>query len=385
MTATPCSLSTTRRRPPRPASLPRDAAADAPAIHALIDANLDAGHLLPRTRDDLATHADAFVVVAAADTVVGCAELAPLSRAVAEVRSLVVDATARPGPRPRSSSRSCGPRAPRRLPTLCAFTHEPSHFVRLGFSIVPHVWFPEKIAIDCTGCPQFRSCGQVAVALPLARASLAAGGQSPAAGRRRAGRDDAARPHADGHATITPSPGASRLRRASAPPASRAASRRPARLDLALIVADGRASAPRVFTTNRRWRRRSSCRASISPPPAAARAAIVVNSGCANACTGRGRPRGRAADGGRDAARRRLRRPRKCSSRRPASLAWRSTPRQGHATASSPASRRCSADGHADAARAIMTTDPFPKEHAVARRDAPAACSTSAASRRAPA
>ena len=47
------------------------------------------------------------------------------------------------------------------------FTHQPSHFVRLGFSIVPHVWVPEKIAHDCVGCSQFRHCGQYAVSLQL--------------------------------------------------------------------------------------------------------------------------------------------------------------------------------------------------------------------------
>ena len=51
--------------------------------------------------------------------------------------------------------------------TLCAFTHEPSHFVRLGFTIVPHIWVPEKIARDCTSCALFRHCGQYAVLLPL--------------------------------------------------------------------------------------------------------------------------------------------------------------------------------------------------------------------------
>jgi hypothetical protein len=51
--------------------------------------------------------------------------------------------------------------------TLCAFTHQPSHFVKLGFTIVPHMWVPEKIAHDCTTCPLFRRCGQYAVTLPL--------------------------------------------------------------------------------------------------------------------------------------------------------------------------------------------------------------------------
>jgi len=54
--------------------------------------------------------------------------------------------------------------------TLCAFTHAPGYFVRLGFSIVPHVWLPEKIEADCRTCAQFRQCGQYAVMLPLVHA-----------------------------------------------------------------------------------------------------------------------------------------------------------------------------------------------------------------------
>jgi N-acetylglutamate synthase-like GNAT family acetyltransferase len=46
---------------------------------------------------------------------------------------------------------------------LCAFTHDPAYFVRRGFSIVPHVWLPEKIVTDCRSCPRFRHCGQYAV------------------------------------------------------------------------------------------------------------------------------------------------------------------------------------------------------------------------------
>ncbi len=64
---------------------------DVDAILALIDANLDAGHLLPRTREDVARRIGRFLVVDLDGQVAGCAELAPLSRAVAEVRSLVVD------------------------------------------------------------------------------------------------------------------------------------------------------------------------------------------------------------------------------------------------------------------------------------------------------
>ena len=70
-------------------------AVDAAAIHHLIVENLEAGHLLPRTLEDVTRCAARFLVAESAGTVIGCAELAPLSAGVAEVRSLVVDQHAR--------------------------------------------------------------------------------------------------------------------------------------------------------------------------------------------------------------------------------------------------------------------------------------------------
>jgi hypothetical protein len=113
--------------------------------------------------------------------VLACAELAPLSRTVAEVRSLVVDQDARGnqiGPRLVTELARGG--ASRGFATLCAFTHQPSHFVRMGFTIVPHMWVSEKISHDCTSCPLFRRCGQYAVTLPL-RAGVQIRPEQPAA------------------------------------------------------------------------------------------------------------------------------------------------------------------------------------------------------------
>jgi amino-acid N-acetyltransferase len=143
--------------------------ADAAAIHGLITANLSVGHLLPRTFEDVESHASRFVVAVAENgSVIGCGELAPLSGEVAEVRSLVVDAERR-GQRTGVTLVTALADRARELGyvTLCAFTHQPAHFIRLGFSIVPHVWVPEKIAHDCVGCAQFRHCGQYAVSLSL--------------------------------------------------------------------------------------------------------------------------------------------------------------------------------------------------------------------------
>jgi amino-acid N-acetyltransferase len=144
--------------------------ADADAIHALIAAHVADGHLLPRERNEILVHAHRFVVAVDGGRVVGCADLAPLSRTVAEVRSLVVDEDVRSV----GVGRALVGEAIRRATAagfdrLCAFTHAARYFVQLGFSIVPHVWVPEKIATDCRTCTEFRRCGQYAVVLALSR------------------------------------------------------------------------------------------------------------------------------------------------------------------------------------------------------------------------
>ena len=144
--------------------------ADVDAIHRLVSTHTSEGRLLPRSREEIAARINRFIIAVDNGRVVGCADLAPLSRQVAEVRSLVVT----------GGARSCG--IGRRLvgelqrralassfESLTAFTHTPGYFVQLGFSIVPHTWVPEKIEADCRTCAQFRTCGQYAVMLPLIR------------------------------------------------------------------------------------------------------------------------------------------------------------------------------------------------------------------------
>jgi len=142
--------------------------ADAATIHALITANLEEGHLLPRTLGELTVHATRFVVAVAKRKIVGCAELAPLSPGVAAVRSLVVD----PGERGSHAGTMLVDELRRRAQRdgyekLCAFTHAPGYFTRMGFSIVPHSWLLEKVFTDCLKCPQFRQCGQYGMVVPL--------------------------------------------------------------------------------------------------------------------------------------------------------------------------------------------------------------------------
>ena len=157
----------TRRAPGR-ITLRTAEPTEARKLHALIQANLEEGHLLPRTLSELTVHAGRFVVAVRARKIIGCAELAALSAHVAEVRSLAVDVSAR-GSRVGVMIVDELRRRARRenFEKLCAFTHAPGYFIHMGFSIVPHLWLTEKIYTDCVKCPQFRQCGQYAMVVPL--------------------------------------------------------------------------------------------------------------------------------------------------------------------------------------------------------------------------
>jgi len=137
---------------------------DTDAVHGLIRAHVESGHLLPRTPAEIEAHLPRFRVAVDGPRVIGCAELTPLGPGVAEVRSLVVDE--------RYRGRRIGTELIARLldaaaagpyRRVCAFTHDPRPFLRLGFSIVPHPWIPDKIATDCYRCTWFRRCSRYAV------------------------------------------------------------------------------------------------------------------------------------------------------------------------------------------------------------------------------
>jgi amino-acid N-acetyltransferase len=165
------------RRPRRAVCRPivrRATAGDVPAIHRLLTTHAGEGHLLPRALCDLTEHATRFLVATVRGRVVGCAELAPLSPNMAEVRSLVVSRQSRGLglgrlliDELRKRGRAQG------FDQLCAFTQASEFFVGLDFAVVPHASVPEKIEADCRQCPQFGTCGQHAMVTDLAPAATA--------------------------------------------------------------------------------------------------------------------------------------------------------------------------------------------------------------------
>jgi glutamate N-acetyltransferase/amino-acid N-acetyltransferase len=135
------------------------------------------------------------------------------------------------------------------------------------------------------------------------------------------------------------------------------------KLDLAIVAADGPASAAGVFTTNR----------AVAAPVIVSRAhlaasggrarAIVVNSGCANACTG---------EAGHKVAELMTAEAARALGCEAEEVLVASTGVIGVSLDPHVVSRGIIAavdvlarEAHGQASRAIMTTDPFPKEHAV--------------------
>ena len=146
----------------------------ASALHALITANLEEGRLLPRTLEEVTAHAGRFTIAMRGRKVVGCAELAPLSAQVAEVRSLAVDVKERGNGVGTMLVDDLRQRAhDQGFDKLSAFTHAPGYFSQMGFSIVPHVWIQEKVFTDCAKCEHFRRCGQYAMVTPIDAPSAA--------------------------------------------------------------------------------------------------------------------------------------------------------------------------------------------------------------------
>ena len=146
---------------------------DANRVYELIRDNVKTGHLLARSIEEVTLHVPRFFVATKNNKViVGCAELARLSKTVAEVRSLVVDTEHRNiGIGGHLLSALVTQADSLRVPRVCAFTHQARPFIQAGFSVVPHPWVPEKITADCQECDLFRRCHQFAVVLDLKQLS----------------------------------------------------------------------------------------------------------------------------------------------------------------------------------------------------------------------
>ncbi len=119
---------------------------------------------MPRTAADLAREIERYVVATDGDKVVGTGALKPYSPDLAEVIALAVD--------PAYQGQGVGRLIVENLLKVAAelgigevfaLTRRPGFFYRLGFTLAPKAWFPQKVWFDCARCPRRHSCDEVAV------------------------------------------------------------------------------------------------------------------------------------------------------------------------------------------------------------------------------
>lgn len=154
---------------PGPVTIRRARLDDVQQMFRLLDAYARQGLLLPRRIQDVYRNVREFIVAVDANEVVaGCGGLRIYTPVLAEVIALAVDE--------RCHGQGVGRRivdtllADARSLDVCrvfAMTLQPEFFQKLGFGTTHIGLFPEKIAIDCSGCARRTTCQEITMVLDL--------------------------------------------------------------------------------------------------------------------------------------------------------------------------------------------------------------------------
>lgn len=143
---------------------------DVPEIQKLINFYADKDWMLPRSLNYLYENIRDFWVAEQKGGLIGCAALHISWADLAEVVSLAVRETHKGKGigkalvlRCLEDARSLG------IKRVFALTYLPNFFRACGFSRMPKSKLPHKIWGDCLNCHKFPDCGEVSVAIDLAR------------------------------------------------------------------------------------------------------------------------------------------------------------------------------------------------------------------------
>ncbi|GMR09966.1 MAG: N-acetyltransferase [Anaerolineae bacterium] len=141
---------------------------DVTEIAALVASYAKLGELLPRTRGEIASSLDDWVVAVRDDAVQACGSLVHYTSTLTEVRSLAVaDGAKRNGLGMAIGRALIDEARGRGIATLFALTRATGFFQKLGFELSPAARFPEKVWRDCRMCPIQDRCDEVAVVMYL--------------------------------------------------------------------------------------------------------------------------------------------------------------------------------------------------------------------------
>jgi amino-acid N-acetyltransferase len=154
---------------PQQVSIRRARLDDVETMYRLLDGYARQGLLLPRKIQDVYRNIREFVVaVDENDAVVGCGGLRLYTSVLGEIIALAVD--------DRAQGQGVGRRIVDTLikdargMDLCrlfAMTLQPVFFEKVGFVRQSIALFPEKIAIDCSGCAKRATCTEITMVLDL--------------------------------------------------------------------------------------------------------------------------------------------------------------------------------------------------------------------------
>lgn len=140
---------------------------DVDAIFELLELYTAQGTVLRRSKEDIAFFIGNFVVAECENRVCACAALRDFGGNLLELRSVVVS--------PELQGRGVGKklvnflieslRSERPQWRLFTLTTTPAFFQSLGFAETCKEEFPQKIWSDCSKCPKFHCCDEVALVM----------------------------------------------------------------------------------------------------------------------------------------------------------------------------------------------------------------------------
>ncbi len=137
---------------------------DAIRIHQLISYFADKGEMLPRPLNEIRENVRDYFVVKDDEQVVGCAALQVNWSDRAEIRSVAVA--------PDSQRQGIGDRLIKAcledaealgVPTVFCLTSKTGFFEKFGFSPMDKAELPQKVLDECSRCPRFPNCDEVAL------------------------------------------------------------------------------------------------------------------------------------------------------------------------------------------------------------------------------
>lgn len=150
------------------ALIERATIADAPAMHGLITFFADRDEMLHRPLNEVYENLRDFWVARAAGELIGCVSLHLLWGDLAEIKSLAVREDRQAKGVGAALVRACLDEARSMgLPKVFALTYKPGFFEKLGFAQADVMAFPRKVWGECSRCPKFLTCTEIAVSIDL--------------------------------------------------------------------------------------------------------------------------------------------------------------------------------------------------------------------------